>query len=137
MAEKYRYLTCLRKYGYWKLQFPAFSNEKPMNFHFSNYGGEDGALKAAISYRDTFLKSIGLHKGFLYGYIKNNREYANNLCFHRYGNRIIGSWMAGEGDNRKQRKISRSFGEIRTEEQAFALVVEAIYKAVKYRAGKD
>ncbi len=131
MAEKYRYLTCLRKYGYWKLQFPAFSNEKPMNFHFSNYGGEDGALKAAISYRDIFLKSIGLHESVLYGYIKNNRKYANNLCIHKHENRIIGSWMAGEGANRKQRKISRSFGAIRTEAEAIALVIEAIENAFK------
>ena len=131
MAEKYRYLTCLRNYGYWKLQFPSFSNEKPMNFHFSNYGGEDGALKAAISYRDTFLKSIGLHESVLYGYIKNNRKYANNLCIHKHENRIIGSWMAGEGANRKQRKISRSFGAIRTEAEAIALVIEAIENAFK------
>ena len=131
MAEKYRYLTCLRKHGYWKLQFPSFSNEKPMNFHFSNYGGEDGALKAAISYRDIFLKSIGLHESVLYGYIKNNRKYANNLCIHKHENRIIGSWMAGEGANRKQRKISRSFGAIRTEAEAIALVIEEIENAFK------
>ncbi len=126
MVGRHRYITCLRKYGYWKLQFPDFANRKPINFHFCNYGGEDGALLAAISYRDEFLQSIDLHGSAINGYIKNNRKYAINLCIHKYKGFIVGSWMATENGKRKQKKITRSFGKIRTEDEALALVMKAL-----------
>jgi hypothetical protein len=102
-------------------------------FSFSKYGGEEGALSAAISYMDRITKEIPPtpRKPFLFGLLSNNRTGYNGVTKTRAGNlpcyevtwafppkvKHTKTFTYTEGDDREERDALRQAIAFRKEKE--------------------
>lgn len=124
----------------WRVQLPSLIGKEILYFSFSDYGGSESALIQAQYHRDdSFAKAgIDLYMRVRQRYSKKARDSVLNInegVDGRTGNHFIaGSWMVNTNGAPRQKKVSRTFGALRTRQEAWNQVEMLVKAGMKEEA---
>lgn len=113
----------------WRVQLPGLVGYGTRYFSFKAYGDPEAALIEAQYFRDDAFEKTGID---LYARSRTRftkQEAGTTLCIHegvdyRNGGRFIfGTWQeTGRDGVSRQRRVSRTFGRLRTRDEAWSEV---------------
>lgn len=116
----------------WRVQCPAVFNEPVRYFSVPGDGSREAALLAAKAWRNQAFAKRGQDPAQRRNYTKRQKLNAEQLPItetvdQRNGRLlIIGYWMQGSGQERRQRKITRTVNELKPYSIARAEVEAAV-----------
>lgn len=138
---RHKYISWVEFGEYYKVFLPKFARPNhSLHYYKKDYSSKEDALKAAIRERDRRLRGAPREAGYFKS--NPNRVLGGDIPLidtvdSRGKPVIVGYWMDHSGDRPVQRKISRSYPIVRSQEQAIEEVLKELEAKIGFSRQKD